>query len=549
MYSQAADDTLKWLQENLDKLDEVDGPVEQQSMVARESAQVEESESDRLLILEATVQNLQARSATKENQIQQLQRELSEARRAPPTTPKNRQSDAVVMADRLQFVEHEKSSALEREKALLRERDDLRKQLAAAKEAVVPLRPAKRHKEEHAPSVSVPSVPVPPVPPPPPAPLPAVSPVTFATPLAPPVDYHKELIKKLYAGDDIFQLLQLQETDNGEEKEELLGVTRELAMKISMMFASNSGADGLAYSLALFLCASRDRILLRALGVLNTVFSTVPETRKRMQQVMEEPLTAEPNEDEPWRFLLGVLVGQVGPSLNSKDEDALALLLQTFHMLAQDSSSQQMEIFVPLISPSSDFVPSLLHNHSGSVTLRVHGLNFLALLVKSPEVYRHLKMSRSDGTSLLSLAAIFFIKSVGSKDETKLRRAVVNLFSIVVASHSDWDSCTADSSNGSGSGGKWANDFGPRIVTLLFESIQQLKLVSSIEPERARLIWETFGLLEQCAKNDLVEASLLGRSFRQIYISSLVALSTTPALHPSLISLQAPSAAMLARAT
>lgn len=61
----------------------------------------------------------------------------------------------------------------------------------------------------------------------------------------------------------------------------------------------------------------------------------------------------------------------------------------------------------------------------------------------------------------------------------------------------------------------------------------------------ASVILETFSLLSECVKDPSVEAAAFGKMFRQLYVSSLVALSAPVPLFGSLSVLQPHAAAML----
>jgi hypothetical protein len=325
--SQEIDSIVSFLENNFDAFDAApafsdtktlvpdDGKLFNQSSEVRERSENQQTDNQEAIkILEAQICNLQARVRSKEQIVSNLQRELAEARRPVPT--RMIQPDASVLSDRIKFVEHEKVMALQREQAVIKDRDDLRLLLKREKEALAKAvaaakeqeRPLKRLKEEKKAAEPKPRAPEPKRP----------QEVLQKVEEEEEVDYSKLLIKKLYAGDDIFELLQLQETDDKNAKEELLRITRDLAMKMSMMFANNATTEGLVYSIGLFLQkVAGERIVLHALGVLNTLLSSVPEARAKMVLAMEGSNWKEGgfvvpspqlNENDPWMFLLTVLV-------------------------------------------------------------------------------------------------------------------------------------------------------------------------------------------------------------------------------------------------
>jgi hypothetical protein len=97
-----------------------------------------------------------------------------------------------------------------------------------------------------------------------------------------------------------------------------------------------------------------------------------------------------------------------------------------------------------------EFVTSLLRESSQCV---VSGLEFLTLIVQNPDLYTLSKMARIDESSILIHAALLLTVEVQKgRDEVKMRRAVVRLFSTVVGIYADWDTFVEGNAN-NGSGG------------------------------------------------------------------------------------------------
>lgn len=94
-------------------------------------------------------------------------------------------------------------------------------------------------------------------------------------------------------------------------------------------------------------------------------------------------------------------------------------------------------------------------------------------------------------------------------------------------------------------------DLAPRLITLLHEHVQQLRtwhsvgMAEEVARHVAGVILETFSLLSECVKEPSIEAAAFGKMFRQLYISSLVALSAPVPLFKSLSVLEPYAAAML----
>ncbi len=209
------------------------------------------------------------------------------------------------------------------------------------------------------------------------------------------------------------------------------------------------------------------------------------------------------NEAEPWPSLVSVLIGHVAQSACS--DGVVSLLLSCFSMLALDAqaSVEALQAFLPLFSATSDFAIGLVNAANANCGI---GVEFLASVIRCPEVYAAARQGRSDGVNVLSCAAQLLSRDVQGKDEAvlSLRRALVKLFSVVVASYPDWDSCTTAVPNGC--------DFGPRLVNLLFELIQHLKRDTQ-DLQVALATGETFLLLVECNKKASVG---IGKVFHQV---------------------------------
>jgi hypothetical protein len=522
-----------------------------------------------VLVLRASVENLRARVEQIEREKCSLQSQLASHQMRSSSGPNGglRAHDEVEkLKTQVKFLEHEKQGFSKALEVLTKEKEELKRQVAQGGGAPVKSeeRPLKRVKEE--PRVK-PEPRAKPEPkalfPAPVAPAPvavvaaAVAPsLVVAAPIAcgPAQDFSMDcqqtLIKKLYAGSDIFELLQQQHSD----KEELLRVTRDLAVRMSTMMGSANSLDGLALVVAQFLRLSPgDRVAQNALGVLATLLGTVPQARAQMLDAMVKlartsilPVTV--NEAEPWTSLVSVLIGHVAQSVCS--DGVVSLLLACFSTLALDAqaSLEALQAFLPLFSATSDFAIGLVNAANANCGI---GVEFLASVIRCPEVYAAARQGRSDGVSVLSCASQLLSRDVQGKHEAvlSLRRSLVKLFSVIVATYPDWDTCTTAVANGC--------DFGPRLVNLLFELIQHLKRESQ-DLQLALATGETFLLLVECNKKPSVGIAKVfhqvSRIFRvgsflilfffaQLFIGSLVALSGP--LHPALASLQPLAAALL----
>ncbi len=339
---------------------------------------------EKLYLSEARVVSL----LDKISHLERQKDELASVRRQPIRA---RDDELQRMTDQIKFLETQNQTALARAEALQKERDELKKKQAAAVEEVKKEGPPP--KKLKAVAASAPTAVVekkresPPVAAAPVA-VASAAPAAHAAPIAPlqepQVDPHQLLVKKLYAGTDVFELLQQHSADDKASKEELLKITRDLALKMSTLFANTAATDGLAFTLALFLKVSGERVARNAMGVLFTLLASVPATRLRMHAGMVQvartsvlPIVL--NESEPWVSLCSVLIGHVAfqPSLS----DALASqLLSVFALMAEGASSECLQVFLPLVATTSDFISSLL---SHGLSLKVQTVNFLTCLMKS----------------------------------------------------------------------------------------------------------------------------------------------------------------------
>jgi hypothetical protein len=226
-------------------------------------------------------------------------------------------------------------------------------------------------------------------------------------------------------------------------------------------------------------------------------------------------------------------------------------------LLAADCEGAALGALTPLCE---HFLPLLLNpNHSVSLATRLLAVKLVMVLMRSNTVYRCARQALSDGSSLLRYVAFLMSMDHNVVHESAtqvlaLRLHAVRLFGTIVVSYTDWSDCTcATDTGGSGSVAAAAQpvegDLGPRLIQLLYEHILLLRAPDRGGPCAALVadvVFDSFTVMAECAKDPMVEASFHNKMFRQLYLSSLVALSSEDALlHASLAPLRVPAKLLL----
>lgn len=454
----------------------------------------------------------------KERLIMQLQKDVQEARRgsgaiAQQPVAMRQQNDVVRLSEKNKFLEHEAEMAKRRELAAAKERDALRAQVAKLQKDMAE-RPLKRIKEEVKVEIKQEEPVV--------APSAAVVVENVGARVVVeeervPLDYSKIVGRKIFGGDDVFNLFHVRE--EGQEDGQLFQLTRRLATSASMVVSHEKSSDEVVVSVAQLLeMEPSGKVLLHALKILWDVLSSAPQARKRLEEALKN------RSEDAWGKVASFLRQHHADHSEAVNELILDCLICTCSCCGSLSSFDCLEmLFVEgswvsaLFSPGSD----------ASIQLQVKAVNLLMLVICNPVLYKACRRG------ILGDMARFLSEDLSGspQDVACLRTALVNLFGVLIGSYADWESATVSD----GAGEKLSS----RVVLLLFEQVQQLiqETRDHCNPDvvgrTASTVISTFHLLVECTKKIEV-----GRMFRPNFLSALATLSALPSLHPSLEKIQ-----------
>lgn len=542
---------------------------------------------ERMAVSEAALANLRLNLADRQNEIMQLKQELAEARRnASGSAPRRGGGggEHERLQDRLAYLQKEVGDVEKREQVLLKERVEL---LAAQKELQAKFNElskkvemlegnntsSKRAKTEARPKLPPPA----PAPVPPPQPSKPqqqqqqqLPPTQLPDPGEDSATRQRRLfIQQLYQEQHVFRLLEAVGSGPSAVGKRSHFDQRDVAMQLTAVFVDETrGIESFVLCCSKFLCSGREDLVESALAVISTLLSSWSDSRVALCEALSASLSmgveageggVMVDDDRPWASLWNALLRMVSlpkvlasPAVTGRLLGVLGLVTEHLLEAANDAS---VSALLPLLD---SFLPTLLSPMNGAVLqeVRLQALKLLLSMVHCDSVYKRCRQTLLDGQSVLRYVALLMSMDQPSLEASmELKRTAVRVFSVIVGQYADWCSCTCVTpgsgpdarSSGSGANnnaGSTDGDLGPRLISLLHEQIMILRRAQQsgdcaplLLDMMADLVQESFFLLLECAKDPNVEVTFFNKMFRQLYITSLVALSTAPP-HPHLWCLQ-----------
>ena len=523
-------------------------------------------------ILEATILNLKNSVHQKEKEMEQLKRELNELKRKQTGFSIGSKGEVDRLTNKVAFLEHELQQSQQKEQSLQKQVEELKNGGERDKKKIkeeLPLRPRMVLKEEnvrrkvghsgfpddgpltkaHSSLMEMNKVKVEPI-----KLKKEATPKKMKTAVI--VEEKKKedskavvvasadvgwevkdepskvLTKKLFKGNAWFNLCQVSAFED--------------SVKEFSVAVTTQHCETLAVCLCSFLRDCDEFVIGDVIEVVAVVLQSVPYIRCLLVKNVAVRKTDD-NEAKACSEMMSILLDLLPHKFRANFE-VLRALTSLYSLFLSEVQTEDLSVFMKFFGKEG-FVCCVLAGETVPIALKTGIVKTLSVLMKCRELYERAKVpiidSEKSKKSVLR-TVIDLLLSQATEELLDLKRAIIEMFAVVVSTYDDWDTVLQKESKVEEN--DW--DFGARLIYCLFDAIQMMKkslkcvhVGKADEQEKSeavlnvgKFVCDTFLLLSECSKSVLIQATLFGKTFRQLYVSSLVYLCDPK--HPSLKSLK-----------